>query len=621
VRRAGAAVLALALTAGCDNVVPADEDPAVQLVFPAWSNQQRLPTSSHLRAVRFLSETAGYVAGEDTSIFRTADGGSTWTQLEHSPPSRGGDIAAMDVFKEGAAVHVGTAGRDAVSGGRWWTSGDGLNFTTPDADSTGFAEMTAVDLVAPGTAYYLARDGMVRAVTPSSVTTFSVGAAGTWLALAFGDTAGTGYAAGGGGAVRKTSTNGASWTSMVSGTSETLRDLCRLSGTLVFACGDAGTVIKTVNGTDWTGVPVGAAVTLRGVHFMDALTGWVVGDGGFIRRTADGGASWVAPSAAATSRDLDDVWFVNAAVGYAAGDYGTVIRTTDGGDHWTEISGGSLATLNAVDFTGDGVKGFAVGPGGFILRTLDGGARWEAAPSGVMADLLSVSVPDNGSGNVAYACGAGGTILKTSNSGATWSAMASGTSATLRAILFPSTDAVGFCAGDASTILHTSGGPWTSQSAPVAADYYSLAAPFTGMSAYAGGTGGTVIYTDMLGAVWYARSIGVSTTVRSLQSPSGSVVIAAGADGKVYRSLLSGQAGSWETLTPPAAPNGLFFSTMLSGGIAGDGIFLTDDGGASWTRSAEHTRWTLCALWMGAHGTGFAVGDQGTILKTLTGGW
>lgn len=619
-RGTGAALLALAVAAGCDNAVSPEDNPPAQRVFPVWSNRQRFPTSSHLRAVRFISETAGYVAGEDTAIFRTADGGASWTQLEHSPPSRGGDIAALDAFKEGGTVHVGTAGRDAVAGGRWWTSGDGLNFTTPDADSTGFAEMTAIDLVAPATSYTLARDGTVRAVTPSSVSSFTVGAAGTWLALAFGDTSGTGYAAGGGGAVRKTSTNGASWTPMVSGTSETLRDLCRLSGTVVFACGDAGTVIKTTNGTDWTGVPVGSAVTLRGIHFLDPLTGWVVGDGGFIRRTADGGASWAAPSVAATSRDLHDVWFASAAVGYAVGDFGTVVRTTDGGDRWTEISGGSLATLNAVDFTADGVKGVAVGPGGLILRTLDGGARWEAAPSGVTADLLGVSVPDGGSGNVAYACGAGGTILKTADSGATWSAMASGTSATLRAILFPSTDSMGFCAGDASTILHTSGGPWTAQASPVAADFHSLAAPFTGMYAYAGGTGGTVLYTETLGALWYARPIGVSATVRSLQSPSGSVVLAAGTDGKIYRSLLGGQAGSWEGMTPPAAPNGLFFSTMLSGGIAGDGIFLTNDGGASWSRSPDHTRWTLRALWMGANGTGFAVGDQGTVLKTVTGG-
>jgi photosystem II stability/assembly factor-like uncharacterized protein len=619
VRFAGAAVLTLALSAGCERIVPEDEPP-VQVIFPVWSNQQRVPTSSHLRAVRFLSQTVGYVAGEDTSIFRTSDGGATWNQLEHSPLSRGGDIAAMDFFKDGAEVHVGTAGRDAVSGGRWWTSGDGLNFTTPDEASTGFAEMTAIDLVAPGTAYTLAQDGTIRAVTTSSVSTFTVGAAGTWLALSFWGTSGTGYAAGGGGAIRKTSTNGASWVPLASGTPETLRDLAFVSAA-GYACGDAGTVVRTTNGTDWSGVPVGAAVTLRGVHFIDALTGWVVGDGGFIRRTVDGGASWAAPAVAATSRDLYDVWFVNASVGYAVGDYGTVVKTADGGARWTEISKGSLASLNAVDFTGDGVKGLAVGNGGLILRTLDRGARWAESPSGVIADLLGVSVPDNGSGNVAYACGAGGTILKTSDFGATWSAMTSGTGATLRAILFPSGDGFGYCAGDGSTILHTSAGvSWAPQSPPVAADYHALAAPFTGLTAYAAGTGGAVAYTEMSGTLWLDRSMGVSTTVRSLQAPSGSVVFAAGTDGKIHRSLLNGQAGTWEVLTPAVAPNGIVFTGLLTGWSVNGGIFVTEDGGPTWDRCPEHTRWTLLALWMNFSGVGCAVGDNGTVLRIVTGG-
>jgi len=39
------------------------------------------------------------------------------------------------------AGDLGAVGSDAVSGGRWWTSGDGLNFITPETASTGFAAM------------------------------------------------------------------------------------------------------------------------------------------------------------------------------------------------------------------------------------------------------------------------------------------------------------------------------------------------------------------------------------------------------------------------------------------------------------------------------------------------
>jgi len=619
-RRGASALLALALLGGC-RPAPADDEPPEQVVFPAWTNQQRRPTSSHLRAVRFLSGSVGYVAGEGTSLFRTSDGGATWLQLEHEPRSRGGDIAAMSLYRDQGAVQVGTVGSDAVSGGRWWTSGDGINFSTPEATATGFAPMTAIDLVAPGTAYSLARDGTIRRVTPSSETSFGVGAAGTWLAMAFRGTGGTGYVAGSGGAIRKTTTDGASWTPLASGTSSTLRDLWFVSDAVGFACGDGGTVVRTADGSGWSDVSVGAAVTLRGVHFVDALTGWVVGDGGFIRRTVDGGASWGVPSAVPTTRDLHDVWFVDSGTGYAVGDFGTVIRSVDGGDHWTEVSAGSLARLNAVDFTGDGVKGLAVGEGGVILRTLDGGAAWTSSDSGVTVDLLGVSVPDTGSGLVAYACGAGGTILKTSDFGGSWTPMSSGTGAILRAILFPAGDTYGYCVGDGSTVLHTSTGTsWAAQASPVAADFHAVSAPFTGLTAYAAGTGGAVIYTEMSGMFWYDRSTGVSTTLGSLQSPTGSAVFAAAADGRVYRSLLSGDAGSWQALAPPAAPEGICFTGLMNGLGVDGGIFLTSDSGITWTRSPEHAGRTLRAAWMGSTGVGYVVGDSGTVIRTLTGG-
>ncbi len=621
-RRAAAAITVMAALSACEPV-PADDQPPGQTVLPAWRNRQRLPTSSHLRAVRFISRTEGYVAGEDTAIFRTSDGGATWIQLEHAPAGRGGDVAAMDVFAGGGTVHVGAAGADAASGGRWWTSGDGINFATPDQDSTGFAAMTSVDLVAPGTAYYLAVDGMIRHVTPSSVKSFSVGAPAAWMAVAFPGTGGVGYAAGSGGAIRKTTTNGSSWSGLASGTTADLRRLWFVSETLGYACGDAGKVIKTTDGTAWVDVSVGEAVTLRGICFADALTGWVVGDGGFIRRTVDGGATWTAPAAAVpTSFDLHDVWFVDASAGYAVGDYGTVLKTLDGGGHWTEISRGSLVRLNAMAFTGDGVKGLAVGGGGVILRTLDGGLTWGSSPSGVAVDLFGVSVPRTGSGSVAYACGAGGTILKTTDFGAGWAKMDVGSGATLRAILFPAGDTYGFCVGDGSTILHTSTGvSWTPQASPLTADFCAVSAPFTGLTAYAAGTAGAVVYTETGGAFWYDRSIGVPAAVLSLQSPMGSAVYAAASDGKIYRSFLYGQIGSWQALSPPSAANAIAFTAPAFGWCVGpDGVFYTEDGGSGWTRSFEHTKWTLRAVWMGSGGVGFAAGDRGTVLGTLTGG-
>jgi hypothetical protein len=189
---------------------------------------------------------------------------------------------------------------------------------------------------------------------------------------------------------------------------------------------------------------------------------------------------------------------------------------------WFSLSSGSTAALHAVDFTSDGVRGLAVGSGGVAYRTLDGGATWASSSTGTTANLLSVSVPATGTGQVAYACGSGGTILRTDDFGASWTAQPA-PATTLRAILFPGGDTFGYCVGDGSTVLQTSTGGlvWNAQSPP-AADYHAVSAPFTGQTAFIGGTGGGVAITESGGALWTARPVGVSSTVRALASPTGS---------------------------------------------------------------------------------------------------
>ncbi len=610
--------LLLAALAGCEPLD--DTNPPVVTVFPRWVSQQRLPCSNHLRSVRFLSANLGWVSGAATGIFRTTNGGASWTQHEHAPLSRGGDIAAMDVVVPSELHAVGS---DAVAGGRWWVTADGLNWATPDVAGTGFMGFSAVDVVATNVAYYLASDGAIRHLNVSSVTTLNVGLAGTWLAIDFAGTTGVGFVAGAGGAIRKTIDNGMSWTSLTSMTLNTLRGFSFVSATIGYACGDVGTVVKTTDGTAWTPVGIGAAITLRAVHFpVDANVGWVVGNGGAIRKTVNGGTSWTPQSVPGLMRDLHDVWFVSNDTGYAVGDFGTVIKTIDGGANWSEISQGSLAQFNAVDFTADAAKGLAVGNGGSIVRTTNGGGSWAPSTSGVAVDLLGVSVPDAGSGDVAYACGATGTILRTTDFGASWTPVPSGVAVTLRGIHFPAGDTVGYCVGDGSTIRTTlTGTAWAAPAgAPPAADYHAVSAVPPGLTVYAAGTGGMVAFSTNPTILWMDRQVGVATTIRALSSPFGGNVFAAAENSNVYRSALSGLPGSWMAAGVPAAPRGMFFTTPANGWVVDGGILFSESGGTAWSPSFEHTAWVLRGIWMSGLNIGYAVGDNGTILKTATGG-
>ncbi len=60
---------------------------------------------------------------------------------------------------------------------------------------------------------------------------------------------------------------------------------------------------------------------------------------------------------------------------------------------------------------------------------------------------------------------------------------------------------------------------------------------------------------------------------------------------------------------------------MVAAGAAPDlGKIYRTDNGASWSLSPEHTNWPLRAVWLNAAGIGYAAGDEGTVLKTFSGG-
>ena len=377
---------------------------------------------------------------------------------------------------------------------------------------------------------------------------------------------------------------------------------------------------------------------MRSLHFpVDSTTGWLVGDAGTIIKTTTSGASWAGETDPLSfTENYNDVWFVDNNNGFIVGTHGVVLATNNGGTSWARAPSGTLDPLvqfNAVDFTNNGMVGLAVGNGGAVLRTLNGGATWVSLIGNPLStDLFGVSIPRTGSGSVAYLCGANGTILKITalQTSPVFTDQSSGTNA-LRAILFPGGDTVGMACGDSGTLLQTSTGTsWAATTftpSPAAANWHALSGDGTYVYAAGDGAVGVISRTPNFGGSWTDLSLGVSTTVNAIQSPVGAGVLFAGAsNNNVYSKVGS---GAWSpTALPSGAPLSMSFTDALNGWVVNNqtpftgGVFSTVDGAATWTHLYVHTKWQLRAVWFSptVAGLGYVVGDNGTILKTTTGG-
>lgn len=260
----------------------------------------------------------------------------------------------------------------------------------------------------------------------------------------------TGYAAGSGGTILKTTDWGTNWIALNSGTSNLLNSICFPSLNDGFAVGAAGTILKTTNGgANWTALSSGITSQLNDITFIDTVTGYAVGAAGTILKTANGGSNWTALNS--TIQDsLYSVYFTDANHGYVVGASGTIMKTADGGATWLSETSGTINSLHSVRFISD-TTGFAVGDSGTILKTTDGGLIWTAHNVPASMFLTSVYFTDTDTG---YAAGANGAILKTTNGGTIWAVQNSGTSYNLSSVYFTAPN-VGYAVGDSGTIIRT----------------------------------------------------------------------------------------------------------------------------------------------------------------------
>ena len=396
--------------------------------------------------VRFLDPNFGWIdsVGSMGPIALSTDGGDSWT-LPIVMVDNNAELLFTVSF---ANVQLGIATNDSgvfrtTDGGVSWTQVLSGDFYTPKF----LSESVLLVPVFP-TGMMRSTDGGVswNPVTTPGSGYFSVEAFTADIAIAMKTN----------GEVIRTTDAGATWTAVsfpLSFINVKGIDIIN-EATAVRVWDSSGDVVVTTDaGATWATAFDGPRIPMRAVAFGSPMVGVVAGLNGLILRTDDGGATWDYRSNSA-AEDLRSIGMFDAQRGLAVGNFGVVLRTVDGGEHWTP-SRPVLGELNDIDLIDDQIA-VAVGELGRIIKTIDGGQTWTSIMiANGQFDLDDVEFVDE---NVGWAvAGPGAHIFHTVDGGATWASQFFSGGFPLTSISFVDREH-GWAAGPSDAILWTADG-------------------------------------------------------------------------------------------------------------------------------------------------------------------
>ncbi len=332
---------------------------------------------SAIASFNFASGTVGYLLTRDGSVFRTADGGQTFSRQTSVPGtnSAGGSREPSDIFftSDTTGVAVTRAGgngkvfRTTDSGNSWVevaSAFDGLNGVTFATANDGFAVGTGKALLAT------IDGGVTWDPKPLDGAPFqdysSIDCADATTCLI---TAANGH-------LVRTVDGGATGAEITPATGK-INAAAFSSATRVVGVGERGaTVVSDDGGQNYA--PIGSALSASDLRLLRATSSQVAnvgGANGTLVRTIDGGQTWFTVGVPTTSTVVD-ASFPSPGTGYAIDALGGAFKTVNGGNSWQILDTGTQETPSAVlATTANSV--LLAGPKG-LRRSVDGGTSFGA---------------------------------------------------------------------------------------------------------------------------------------------------------------------------------------------------------------------------------------------------
>ena len=289
-----------------------------------------------------------------------------------------------------------------------------------------------------------------------------------------------------------------------------------------------------------------------------------------------------------TDQTLTGVHFISDNVGFVTGS-NKIFKTEDGGENWvTSHSSNDVVFYEGVYALDENVV-IAVGKdfdinSSKITRTTNGGKSWEdiqISNSSLLRSIVFVSP------SLVYCSGGSGTILKSTNAGENWEELNTGTQENLLSIYFVN-DSIGIAVGGKPTL-------------------------------------GEIIKTEDGGNTWNAINSLSSNYLQSVFFTSQETGYAVGWEGEILKTADCGN--SWTNQNSVSMSGNLDVTFInndigyITGGSLNEPLIQkTINGGELWEDVSPESIHALTSIQFPSMSIGYAVGSNGSVVKTESGG-
>ncbi|WP_111669183.1 YCF48-related protein [Algoriphagus litoralis] len=351
-------------------------------------------------AVNPLDIRAVVAVGDSATIVRTANSGTTFAKANLGA-SNFRNIKNLN-FKPNTAL-VSALGQDgylinSTNSGASWTqkfAGVRNNFTSVDFknQNTGF-------IAGESGAFFVTSNGATTLVSRPIPEPEFIQSIDFWN-TAFG------YASSPNGKIYRTGNTGSTWVPVFLPVSRTLSGFYLFAPSVLYAAGNNGFITRSFDsGVTWDQTILSSTTeNLKDVTFFDFVTGFAIGENGQISWSAGGNVWENLPKV--TRENLNALAKLDTTRAIIVGDGGIILKSEDKARNWKIVQSGTAKNLNSVDFFDSNV-GFIAGDEGMALVTLDGGETWLESSTGTLRNFTGVSA---GTDTKAYFVGADGSII------------------------------------------------------------------------------------------------------------------------------------------------------------------------------------------------------------------